>query len=67
VCHGLQVIVTVNNRLQLVEQLEEENYDSLDVFTFIGVSTRWQSLCVCKDSAEQRQSPHRVCRPAVRI
>jgi thiamine pyrophosphate-dependent acetolactate synthase large subunit-like protein len=31
-----QVIVTVNNRLQLVEQLEEEVYDSLDVFTFLG-------------------------------
>lgn len=28
--------MTVNNRLQLVEQLEEEVYDSLDVFTFLG-------------------------------
>jgi thiamine pyrophosphate-dependent acetolactate synthase large subunit-like protein len=33
---GLQVIVTVNNRLQLVEQLEEETFESLDVFTFLG-------------------------------
>jgi len=28
--------VTVNNRLQLVEQLKEEVYDSLDVFTFLA-------------------------------
>ncbi|WIA37376.1 hypothetical protein OEZ86_014303 [Tetradesmus obliquus] len=33
---NVKVIVTVNNRLQLVEQLEEEVYDSLDVFTFLG-------------------------------
>ena len=33
---SFQVIVTVNNRLQLVEQLEEETYDSLDVYTFLG-------------------------------
>jgi len=33
---NVKVIVTVNNRLQLVEQLEEETYDSLDVYTFLG-------------------------------
>lgn len=33
---NVKVIVTVNNRLQLVEQLEEETFDSLDVFTFLG-------------------------------